>query len=255
MLLAVLFLATGLLRHEAHTPTAATRPKGPAPAVTASDADKTIGVALDLDGDGRSDEVTLQPSGIPNGDSDDQWAVEATLANGPTPAGLMLLGDNVAAWPVNISDDRRQQLLVRTGGNTWTTGSLLVLADGRLQLAMTADTKLNDFGWSAHSNCCPGATADVACNVDGAEQRGLVITESELVGPEWDGHYPPPLPSDPFALYSARPHRRPWQRTVYRLGGATLTPIAHDQGVLVGDEASPPGVPLNNALACGVARD
>ncbi len=39
LLLAVLFLATGLLRHDAHTPTSATTPEGSAPAVTVSDAE------------------------------------------------------------------------------------------------------------------------------------------------------------------------------------------------------------------------
>lgn len=146
---------------------------------------RSFKVVLDLDGDGRQDEATFAGSDEVGAD----WEVTASLANGARATITLPLVYNVAAWPVDVNDDHRDELIVRTGGNTWTTGALLVLDHGALVTAERSDAG-DFFGWNAHSMCCPAGTADVACGPAAGGVAELVITTSQLVSPSWDGRWP-----------------------------------------------------------------
>ncbi len=206
-------------------------------------------VVADIDGDGRPDRVAFRGTDELNA----EWTVMATMANGARATTTLPLVYNVAAWPVDINDDGQEEVVVRNGGNTWTTGTLLVLDGGELQTAKWADGFVS-FGWNAHSNCCPGGTADVACGAAVGGAPRLVITSSQLVSPTWDGRWPI-VDDNPVAAYEAKPQRRAWDRTVYRLDGATLVEVSTDRGVIVGEDPEPAGLPLRNALDCDGAED
>jgi hypothetical protein len=243
-LLAALFALTGVLLGSG-TDTEVERRGGPVEAT----AERDFVVGLDLDGDGRQDQARFRGTEELYAD----WTVTATMANGAKALATLPLVHNVAAWPVDINDDGRSELIVREGGNTWTTASILVLDGGELQTVRGADGPVT-IGWGAHSNCCPAGTADVACGTAAGGLSQLVITTSQLVSPAWDGRWPI-IDDQPFAAFAARPQRRAWDRTVYRLDGATLTEVSTDQGVLVGEDPEPAGLPLTNSLDCDGARD
>ncbi|MDQ1394944.1 MAG: hypothetical protein QOG64_203 [Acidimicrobiaceae bacterium] len=251
VLLAALFAGTGVLRHAA--PELKALPPWAASA-NPEDATSTIGsarsfkVGLDLDGDGRQDDATFVGSDEVSAD----WEVTAFLANGTRATITLPVVYNVAAWPVDVNDDDRDELIVRTGGNTWTTGALLVLDHGALVTAQRSDAS-DFFGWNAHSMCCPAGTADVACGPAAGGVAGLVITSSQLVSPAWDGRWPI-TDANAAAAFEAHPPRRAWERTIYRLDGATLVAVHGDRGVIVDDQPDPPGVPLHNTLDCDAAQ-
>jgi hypothetical protein len=101
--------------------------------------------------------------------------------------------------------------------------------------------------------CCPVGTADVACGPAAGGVAGLVITSSQLVSPAWDGRWPI-TDANAAAAFEAHPPRRAWERTIYRLDGATLVAVHGDRGVIVDDQPDPPGVPLHNTLDCDAAQ-
>ena len=205
-------------------------------------------VDADLDGDGRPDHFSISaPDPAP--DRYNGRTMDVVLSNGTTDHESFGGADQLVLFPVDIDHDGRNEVLVRTGGNTWTTGALVVFTD-RLQVVSFAENGNQFFGWTAHSNCCPGGTADIAClTVDG--QASLVVTSSQYVPDDWNGSYPVPLDPDVYTT----DRRRAWTRTVYHLQGASLVATLHDTGVVAHDAPGPPGVPLDNRLACGTVND
>jgi hypothetical protein len=217
------------------------------PITTATSFVTTLTGRADLEGDGHPDPFTLSgPNQAPGG----SWTLQVSLPGGRHD-GIGFSAFGVAVWAVNITGVVQQQLLIRTGGNDWTTGQLVVYSGGKLQIANRSDTGIPIFGWTG-GGPEPGSTADVACLTIGG-QPSFVVTSSEYVPPNWDGH----SPVDVAQVESSAPNtlRQAWERTVYHLVGASLIAVVHDNGVIAPNGAPPSGVPLDNRLDCGPAQD
>jgi hypothetical protein len=205
-------------------------PLGPAAGVirwTSVDDQRTrrdVPVPVDLDGDGRVDQLSLTARA--NGFSG-PIQMRATLAD-----GRVLSGTYQNAYAVHVvgtadlAGDGRHEVLITVGGDTWTTGAIVLLdGDGLVTIGQTPDGSA--LGWDAHSNGNPNGTADVACHTaDG--KPSLVVARSTV---ETDGRH--------------------WQRWVYTLEGARLVLRNSDTGVISPGSPPLPDVPLANGIECG----
>jgi len=201
-------------------------------------------LSIDVDGDGAVDQLSVvRGGGLP--------ALRLTLAGGQTSSlpisnvacGKAVLGAHMLDGHVLIFYDNC--------GNTISNARLATVSNGALAKVTfaTGDELLDQVSWNAHSNCCPGASVDVAClAVDGRD--ALVRTGSRLIRP--DGTE---VTGENYGDQPASTYRRAWTRSIYRLRGGNLDLIRTENGVIGVDAPDPTGVPLRNALHCGTAND
>ena len=128
------------------------------------------------------------------------------------------------------------------------TGAIVAVSGNDIAITDELD---DTIGWYAHSNCCPGGTADVAC-ISVRGQQSLVLTRSLVLPKGYSGT------ETPYQLLNTLPPdqlERRWDRAVYRLRGARFEFWFRDDGAVGVDAPAPQEVPLNNRLSCGSARD
>ena len=199
----------------------------------------------DLDGDGASDPIVIQPRR-----ADDQVDVTnparllVLLASGGqvasggllTDPGVRLLGT------YDVDGDGKEELFVRSGGETQSVGLLVSLVDGDLRLVKVqkpnGDSKRFSYVFAVHSNANPMATLDVACvTVD--DTRLLRVASVRLVG-------------GPFAnVTEMKRASRRWSLATYEFVDGLLTPVANESGIVEPNQPVPRPVPTDNMLRCG----
>jgi hypothetical protein len=201
-------------------------------------------IAVDVDGDGRYDDLRVASVG-PNS------TLRLTLASGETSelafttCGTRLLGvGRLNGQPLIFYDEC---------GATIINAQLATVADGVLtRVALdNADGATDVVGWYAHSNCCPFATVDVVCAATDGHDT-LVRTESRLVHKDGtDVTDPTEVDYTKSPAELATQFDRSWTKATYRLNRARLELVGTDMGTIAFDGPEPAGVPLRNRLQCG----
>jgi hypothetical protein len=201
-------------------------------------------IALDLDGDGRYDDLRVASEGSNS-------TLRLTLATGRTSelafttCGTRLLGvGRLNGQPL---------IFYNECGATIVNAQLATVVDGVLTRVTldNADGATDVIAWNAHSNCCPFATVDVVCAATDGHDT-LLRTGSRLVHKDGTEVTDPTEVDDtksPAEL--ATQFDRAWTKATYRLNGARLELVRTEAGTIVFDGSEPAGVPLRNRLQCG----
>ncbi len=199
-------------------------------------------MSADVDGDGRSDDVSFTAW------SDGRSRLSAETAKGVVNRDFS--GGEVSGLvsSYDVDGDGAAELFVDLGGNTLSNAGIVPAADSGWQWIATPSTDGPDgryLAYTPHSNCCPLATLGVVCTTVGGK-RALVVSESELVNDAGTGlTFEDKLNTTTFDKF-----RRAWATRTYELRGTELVLVAHDNGI-VGPGESAPGLGSANKLDCG----
>lgn len=203
-------------------------------------------ISLDLDGDGRSDDLRATSAG-------ERSTLQLTLATGQTSqlpfttCGSRLVGVGRLGG--------RPLIFYNECGATIVNAQLATIVQGDLTPVTIDDAQgsTDEVGYHAHSNCCPLATVDVTCTtIDGGD--ALLRTGSRLVhndGSEVTDASELGVTKSSAELSSQ--FKRAWTRSIYRLNAQRLELVRTDSGTIALDAPDPDGVPLRNRLDCGDA--
>lgn len=196
----------------------------------------------DFDGDGKSDRFELiQPAPASLGSA--ERAARIVFARGvSTPVQALDEGERVIGI-ADLDGDARDEVLIQTGGNTWTTATILTIAGCGIERVVQADGKPYWFGYAGHSNCCLGSGVGFLCPRQ-AKGRALIEVHYE---PEIDERHG----ADGEAVFGAL--QRPdltfeWRRRTLRLEGTRVVVVSEETGRGRANDAS---VPMINRFDCG----
>jgi len=202
-------------------------------------------ILIDMDGDGRKDEFRIDSI------DDNLWRMTAKLANGSIVSDSLAEGPPTILGAADIAGDHRHEVLVHTGGETWSLGIIVTLYHKHL-FVFPNGSSMNTIGWGAHSMCCPGATEDVAC-IKISGKPFLVLVSSEFMPRKWKSKEPPTIEqmmSTPDSQLD-----RHWNRSIYRLKGGKFFLNRKDSGILPATSKPPRALPLDNGMKCGTANN
>lgn len=174
-------------------------------------------ISADLDGDHRADQVLSYR--LPTGDVD---VYQVALGDGrftdPQSVGdIFTDGDSGELLGAHDFDgDGRQEVLLRSSGNTADLGGIAHLQGCRL-VAITDGPVSFEYLYGAHSMCCPDTHVYVTCS--GSD---LIETTSE---PDATA-----VKYNNLTEAQRRQLRRTWERNVYRIGSTSGVRISHTTG-------------------------